>query len=79
MRDSLRHQLSRHTDRLSELDFLLSRPDIMADMAQFLKLSREHTEVAAMVGRWQRYRQRETDLAAANEMLDDPDMADMAR
>ena len=79
MRDSLRHQLSRHTDRLSELDFLLSRPDIMSDMAQFLKLSREHTEVSAVAGRWARYRQREDDAAVAREMLQDPDMAGMAR
>ena len=79
MRDTLRHQLTRHTDRLAELDFLLALPDVMADMAQFMKLSREHTEVAAVAGRWARYRQRERDLAAAQEMLAEPDMADMAR
>ena len=79
MRDSLRHQLSRHTDRLGELDFLLAQPDVMADMAQFMKLSREHTEVAAVAGRWARYLQREQDLAAAREMLADPDMAELAR
>ncbi len=79
MRDSLRHQLARRTDRLAELDFLLTQPDVMADMAQFMKLSREHTEVAAVAGRWARYRQREQDLAAAGELLADPDMADMAR
>ena len=79
MRDSLRHQLQRHTDRLGELDFLLTQPDVMADMGQFMALSREHTEVAAVAGRWARFQQREKDLAAANELLDDPDMADMAR
>ena len=79
MRDSLRHQLSHHTDRLAELDFLLAQPDVMADMGQFMKLSREHTEVAAVAGRWARYLQREQDLAAAREMLADADMADMAR
>jgi peptide chain release factor 1 len=47
---------------------LLSREDIMQDMAQFLALSREHTEVAAVAGRWQRYGQREADVAAAQEM-----------
>ena len=78
MRDTLRHQLARHTDRLAELDFLLALPDVMADMAQFMKLSREHTEVAAVAGRWARYRQRERDLAAARELLADPDMAELA-
>ena len=71
-------QLARYTDRLAELDFLLSRPDIMADMGQFMKLSREHTEVAAVAERWARFQQREQDLVAAQELLQDPDMADMA-
>ena len=79
MHDFLRHQLHRYTDRLAELDFLLTRQDIMADMGQFMKLSREHTEVAAVAGRWQRYQQREKDLAAAQDLLADADMADMAR
>ena len=78
-----RQQLARYTDRLGELEFLLSREDIMKDMAQFLVLSREHTEVAAVAGRWARYGQREADLASAQEMLsgsaDDPEMAGMAQ
>ena len=61
-----------------ELDFLLSRPDIMSDMAQFMKLSREHTEVSAVADRWTRFQQREQDVAAAQDLLQDPDMADMA-
>jgi peptide chain release factor 1 len=79
MKPFLRQQLVRYTDRLAELDFLLTRADIMADMSQFMKLSREHTEVAAVAGRWARFLQREKDLAAAQEMLDDADMAEMAR
>ena len=78
MQAFVRHQLTRFAERLSELDFLLSRPDVMADMAQFLKLSREHTEVSAVASRWARYQQRESDLAAARDLLDDPDMAEMA-
>ena len=79
MKPFLRTQLARHTDRLAELDFLLAQPDVMADMGQFMALSREHTEVAAVAGRWARYLQREQDLAAAREMLADPDMAELAR
>jgi len=78
MKPVLRTQLARYASRLSELDFLLSRPDIMADMTQFMKLSREHTEVAAVAGRWARFQQREADLATARELLADPDMAGMA-
>ena len=79
----LRQQLARYTDRLGELEFLLSREDIMKDMKQFLVLSREHTEVAAVATRWTRYQQREADLAAAQDLLssasDDADMAAMAQ
>ena len=82
MKPFLRHQLERYAERLRELDFLLSREDIMANMTQFLALSREHTEVSAVAGRYARYLQREADLAGAQELLADPagsDMAEMAR
>jgi len=79
MRESLRHQLERHATRRAQLDFLLAQPDVMADMAKFMALSREHTEVAAVAQRWARWQQRERDLAAAQELLADPDMAEMAR
>jgi peptide chain release factor 1 len=82
MKPFLRQQLVRYADRLGELEFLLSREDIMKDMEQFLKLSREHTEVAAVATRWARYPQLEADLVGAKEMLADPaadaDMAEMA-
>lgn len=62
---------------------MLSRQDIMKDMPQFLKLSREHTEVAAVASRWARYGQREADLAGAQELLsvslDEPDMQTLAQ
>jgi peptide chain release factor 1 len=74
----LRHQLERHARRLDELDFLLSREDIMSDMTQYRAISREHAEVTQAAGRYNHYRRREADLAAAREMLDDPGMAEMA-
>ena len=75
----LRQQLERYVQRLEELDFLLSREDIMADMSQYRVLSREHAQVTQVAGRYQRYKQVESDLAGAREMLEDPDMAEMAR
>ena len=68
MKPFLIQQLQRYTERLAELDFLLSRTDIMADMPQFMKLSREHADVAAVAQRYARYRQRLADLNAAREM-----------
>ena len=78
MKPFLRTQLERYALRLQELDFLLSREDIMSDMAQYRTISREHAEVTQVAGRYARYQQREADLAGAREMLSDPDMAEMA-
>jgi peptide chain release factor 1 len=74
----LRQQLERYVQRLGELDFLLSREDIMSDMVQYRAISREHAQVTQVAGRYQRYQQVEADVAAAREMLEDPDMAEMA-
>ena len=79
MKTFLRHQLERYAQRLGELDFLLSREDIMSDMAQYRTISREHAEITQIAGRYERYKQREADIAGAAEMLEDPDMAEMAR
>ena len=79
MKPFLRNQLERYARRLQELDFLLSREDIMADMAQYRLLSREHAEVTQIAGRYTRWLQREADLAGAREMLQDADMAEMAQ
>lgn len=83
MKPFLRQQLARYADRLGELEFLLSREDIMKDMKQFMVLSREHTDVSAVTTRWSRYLQREADLAAGQELLksaaNDADMAEMAQ
>ena len=79
MKPFLRTQLERYAQRLEELDFLLSREDIMGDMQQYNRISREHANVTAVAGRYRRYQQVEADIATAREMLDDPDMADMAQ
>jgi peptide chain release factor 1 len=79
MKPFLRSQLERYAQRLGELDFLLSREDIMSDMAQYRRISVEHAEVTQVAGRYARYQQRESDLAGAREMLADPDMAEMAQ
>ncbi len=79
MKPFLIQQLERYAVRLAELDFLLSREDIMGDMTQFLKLSREHAEVSAIALRFARFQQRSADLAAAQGMLNDEDLREMAK
>src|SRR3954447_12753745 len=79
MKPFLRQQLERFPVRLQELDFFLSQPDVVNDMERFRELTREHAEVTVVNGVYQRFLQRERDAAQAREMLDDPDMAEMAR
>ncbi|MEO7937419.1 MAG: peptide chain release factor 1 [Burkholderiaceae bacterium] len=83
MKAFFRTQLERYANRLGELEFLLSREDIMQNMGQFLALSREHAEVMAVAGRWARFRQRESDLLQGQALLDssddDAEMAAMAQ
>jgi peptide chain release factor 1 len=73
MKPFIRAQLERSVQRLSELDFLLSREDIMQDMTQFMALSREHAEVVALVTPYQKWQQLGEDLASAQTMLQDTD------
>jgi len=79
LKDTFRQQFERLALRLAELEATLADPRVAADMKRFRELTREHAEAASLVERFRRYEQRERDLAAAQELLDDADMAEMAR
>ena len=70
--------LDRQQWRLEELDALLSAPDVVNDMARFRQLSREHAELSELGALYKQYQQRSLDLAEAQSLLRDPEMADMA-
>jgi peptide chain release factor 1 len=69
MKPFMRSQLERYAQRLDELNFLLSREDIMKDMNQFMSLSKEHADVAAVAGPFTRWLQRIKDLEEAKAIL----------
>ena len=79
MKDSFRQQFERLALRLNELDATLADPTVASDMKRYRELSREHAEVSGLVERFRRFEQRERDLADAQEMLADADMAELAR
>ena len=79
MKETLRQQFQRLALRLNELDATLSDPAIATDMKRFRELTREHAEVSGVVERFRRFERRESDAAAARELLSDPEMADMAQ
>lgn len=79
MKDSLRQQFDRLAFRLAELDTILADGSIASDMKRYRALTKEQAEVAGLVERYRRYQAHEADLAAARELLSDPEMAQMAR
>jgi peptide chain release factor 1 len=79
MKPFVKHTLERQTWRLEELDALLSAPDVVGNMERFRALSKEHAELSELVTLYKQYQQREADHAGAHDMLNDPDMADMAQ
>ena len=79
MKDSVRQQLERLGLRLAELDASLTDGAVVSDIKRFRALSKEQADVAEVVGLYRRYLQREEDLDVAQGLLEDPEMAEMAR
>ena len=79
MKAFLRQNLEKHSQRLHDLESLLASPDIMANMKAFRDLSKEHAEIMPVASRYARYQKVEADMASAQEMLQDADMAEMAQ
>jgi peptide chain release factor 1 len=78
MKDSMRNRLEQLAHRLIEVDALLAEPEIASDMDRFRKISRERAELEPVVTAFNTYQATEADVQAAQEMLSDPDMRDMA-
>jgi peptide chain release factor 1 len=78
MKPSIVNKLAQLADRLEEVGALLASEGATRDMDQYRKLTREHAELEPVVALYHRFRQTESDLEAAQEMLADPDMREMA-
>jgi len=78
MKSSIREKLEHLSERLVDIDRLLSSEGAARDMEQFRKLSRERSELESVVAHFAEYRQAENDLQEAEAMLADPEMRDFA-
>jgi peptide chain release factor 1 len=74
VKESIATKLDQLARRLDEVNRLLASEDATRDMAEFRRLSREHAEITPVVERFNAYKAAESDLAAAAEMLVDPEM-----
>ncbi|MDP3842443.1 MAG: peptide chain release factor 1 [Oxalobacteraceae bacterium] len=74
MKPSMLAKLDQLSERLEEVGQLLMREDATASMDNYRKLSREHAEIGPLVALYQSYTEAEKDAAAAQQMLQDPEM-----
>ena len=79
MKASIAAKLAQLADRLEEVTHLLASEAATRDMDAFRKLTREHAELSPVVETYHSYRQCESDIAAAEEMLSDPEMKEFAQ
>ncbi|MEO8407957.1 MAG: peptide chain release factor 1 [Oxalobacteraceae bacterium] len=79
MKPSMLAKLDQLSDRLEEVGQLLMREDVTASMDNYRKLTREHAEIGPLVALYQSYSQAEQDVAAAQDMLQDPEMKAFAQ
>ncbi len=78
MKGSITTRLTRLGVRLEELNQMLSSETVTADLDNFRKLTREHSEIVPIVELYRAYQQSEQDIQTAREMFADPDMREFA-
>ena len=79
MNPSIRNKLERISERFSEITALLAEPDTQEDQDRFRRLSREYAQIQSVVDCYRRYQALEGEIATAEELLSDPEMAELAR
>ena len=71
-------QLETVEARFEELSIRITLPEVIADTPLFTRLMREHSEMSELNDLAVTYRKLLEDIDAARELLEDPDMAEMA-
>lgn len=80
MKQSIQNKLENLAERLEEINYLLSSPDVINDQNKFRTLSQEHAQLGPVVECFHRYQINQANMAEAKRMLedDDADMREMA-
>lgn len=72
-------QFEQIINKYDELTLAVSQPDIIADQAKWQKLLIEHAKLEPMVQKYKEYQRILSEIDEAKEMLNMPEMADMAK
>ncbi len=79
MNERIRSRLEKIQERFEEITGLLSDPEVQNDADRFRDLSREYARLEPVAACYRQYREAEEELESAREMLDDPEMAELAK
>ena len=79
MKPSMQKKLAGLSDRIQELNTLLSSETITNDMDQYRKITKEHSDITPIVNEYHAYKKNEDNLNEAQSMLSDPEMKEFAQ
>lgn len=81
MKPSIEHKLANLSERFDEITALLAEPEVQANQNKFRSLSQEYAQINPIVICYKKYLDTIANLAAAQEMIKDPDpeLREMAR
>ncbi len=79
MKPSIRSKLERITERFEEITALLADPEVQGNQDQYRSLSQEYAQLNPVVDCFGRYQSTEGAISGAREMLEDQEMAELAR
>ena len=79
MKPSMQKKLAGLSDRIQELNTLLSSETITNDMDQYRKITKEHSDITPIVDEYHAYKKNEANLNEAQSMLSDPEMKEFAQ
>ena len=72
-------KLEKVVDRFREVEGLLSDPKTIADQEKYRSLTKEHSELSGVVETYAAYRQVEAEIVGNRELLQDPDLGEIAK
>lgn len=79
MKPSIVAKLEALLERHEEVQAMLGEPSVIADQERFRALSKEYAQLTDVVKCFRDWQQAQEDLSIAEELLDDPEMRDMAQ
>ncbi len=79
MNPSIQGKLDQISEHFEEITALLADPEVQRDQNRFRELSREYARLGPVVECYQRYQELGQAIDSAQEMLDDPEMAELAQ